>query len=164
MFCSYDDIPVLGSIAIANNITVTTDSKTSIHRGKGQNMLFVMLSQDVRNKMPMLPSEETLLMTARSLTKEQRGYWPMVVGHGQVLIHLLALSKIKVILIKVVVTAMAMGSTCLQVSSSVISTVGWSCSECNQFGRHCMWSWNRNVDTDNIFEKVKYFRKLFKYK
>ena len=56
--------PVLGSIVIANYITVTTDSKTSIHRGKGQNMLFVMLSQDsaqeVHNKMPMLPSEETL--------------------------------------------------------------------------------------------------------
>ena len=52
--------PVLGSIVIANYITVTTDSKTSIHRGKGQNMLFVMLSQEVHNKMPMLPSEETL--------------------------------------------------------------------------------------------------------
>ena len=58
---------MLGSIVIANYITVTTDSKTSIHRGKGQNMFFVMLSQDVRNKMPMLPSEETLLMTARIL-------------------------------------------------------------------------------------------------
>ena len=62
---------MLGSIVIANYITVTTDSKTSIHRGKGQHMLFVMLSQDsaqeVRNKMPMLPSEETLLMTVRIL-------------------------------------------------------------------------------------------------
>ena len=58
---------MLGSFVIANYITVTTDSKTSIRRGKGQNMLFVMLSQDVHNKMPMLPSEETLLMTARIL-------------------------------------------------------------------------------------------------
>ena len=53
---------MLGSIAIANYITVTTDSITSIHRGKDHNMLFVM-----HNKMPMLPSEETLLMTARIL-------------------------------------------------------------------------------------------------
>ena len=53
---------MLGSFVIANYITVTTDSKTSIHRGEGQNMLFVMLSQEVHNKMPMLPSEETLLM------------------------------------------------------------------------------------------------------
>ena len=43
--------PVLGSTVIANYITVTTDSKTSIHRGKGQNMLFVMLNQAVHNKM-----------------------------------------------------------------------------------------------------------------
>ena len=31
-----------------------------------------------------------------------------------------------------------------------------------------MWQWKRNVDTDNvfeqIFEKVKYLRKVFKYK
>ena len=59
--------PVLGSIAIANYTTVTTGSKTSIHRGKGQPMLFVMLSQEVHNKMPMLPSAETLLMSARIL-------------------------------------------------------------------------------------------------
>ena len=58
---------MLGSIVIANYITVTTDSKTSMRRGKGLNMLFVMLSQEVHNKMPMLPSEETLLMTARIL-------------------------------------------------------------------------------------------------
>ena len=58
---------MLGSIVTANYITVRTDSKISIHRGKGQNMLFVMLSQDVHNKMPMLSSEETLLMTARIL-------------------------------------------------------------------------------------------------
>ena len=55
--------PVLGSIVIANYITVTTDSKTSIHRGKGQNMLFVILSQEVHNERPMLPSEETLSTT-----------------------------------------------------------------------------------------------------
>ena len=67
MFRSYmmTGRPVLGSIVTANYITVTTDSKTSIHKGKFQNMLFVMLSQEVHNKMPMLPSEETLLMTAR---------------------------------------------------------------------------------------------------
>ena len=68
MFCSYDDRQIsAGSTVIASYITVTTDSKTSIHRGKGQNMLVVMLSQEVHNKMPMLPSEETLLMTARIL-------------------------------------------------------------------------------------------------
>ena len=38
--------PVLGSIVIANYIIVTTDSKTSIHIGQGQNILFVMLSQE----------------------------------------------------------------------------------------------------------------------
>ena len=31
-----------------------------------------------------------------------------------------------------------------------------------------MWSWNRNIDTDNLFEKVfenvKYFKRIFKYK
>ena len=59
--------PVLGSIVIANYITVTSDSKTSIHRGNGQNMFFVMLSQEVHNKMPVLPSEKTLLITARIL-------------------------------------------------------------------------------------------------
>ena len=61
--------PVLGSIVIANYNTVITYSKTSIHRSKGQNVLFVMLSQEVHNKMPMLPSEETLLpvITARIL-------------------------------------------------------------------------------------------------
>ena len=56
--------PVLGSIIV---ITGKLTLKTSIHRGKGQNMLFVMLSQEVHNKMPMLPSKETLLMTARIL-------------------------------------------------------------------------------------------------
>ena len=60
---------MLGSIVIANYITVTTDSKTSTHRGKGQNVLFVMLSQEVQNKLPMLPSEETLLMTAMILCR-----------------------------------------------------------------------------------------------
>ena len=42
------------------------------------------------------------------------------------------------------------------------------CSEGNQFGRHYMWSWNRNVDTDNVFENVfeyvEYFKNVFKYK
>ena len=50
--------PVRESLVIANYITMTTDSKTSTHRGKSQNMLFVKLSQEVHNKMPMLPSEE----------------------------------------------------------------------------------------------------------
>ena len=50
VFCSYDD----------NYAAVTKP----IHRGKGQNMLFIMLGQELHNKMPMLPSEETLLMTA----------------------------------------------------------------------------------------------------
>ena len=58
---------MIGSIVISNYITVTTDPKTSIHRHKGQNMLFVMLGQEVHNKMPMLPSEETLQITARIL-------------------------------------------------------------------------------------------------
>ena len=70
MFCSYDrqtSARVYTCTVIANYITVTTDTKTSIHRGKGQHMLFVMLSQEVHNKMPMLLSEETLLITARML-------------------------------------------------------------------------------------------------
>ena len=54
------------SLVTANYTTVATDSDTPIHRSKGQNMLFVMLSQ-VYNKMPMLPSEDTLLMAARIL-------------------------------------------------------------------------------------------------
>ena len=33
-------------------------------------MLFVMLSQEVHNKMPMLPSEETLLITAQDLVRK----------------------------------------------------------------------------------------------
>ena len=28
------------------------------------------------------------------------------------------------------------------------------CSEGNQCGRHYMWSWNRNVYTDNVFKTV----------
>ena len=60
----YDDRrPVRGSIVTANYITVTTDSKTSINRGKGQNMLFV----EVHNKILMLPSEEPMLLTASVL-------------------------------------------------------------------------------------------------
>ena len=35
--------------------------------GKGRTMLFVMLTEELYNKIPMLPSEETLLMTARIL-------------------------------------------------------------------------------------------------
>ena len=65
MFCSYDDRhrPVLGRIVIANYITVTTDSKNPIHRDIGQNVLFYYIKPGG----PMLPSEETLLMTARIL-------------------------------------------------------------------------------------------------
>ena len=55
---------MLGGIVIADYITVTTE--ISIHRRKGHN-LFVKLSQEIHNKMPMLPSEETVLMTARIL-------------------------------------------------------------------------------------------------
>ena len=58
---------MLGSIVIVNYITVKTDSKTSIN---SQNMLFVMLSQDVHNKMPVLSSEETLLMTAKIIVRK----------------------------------------------------------------------------------------------
>ena len=56
--------PVLGSIVIANYITVTTNSKTSI---QVKAKIFFMLSQEVHNKMPMLPSEVTQLMTDRIL-------------------------------------------------------------------------------------------------
>ena len=38
--------------------------------GKSHNMLFVKLSQEVHNKIPMLLSEETMLITARSLCEE----------------------------------------------------------------------------------------------
>ena len=165
--------PVLGSIVIVNYITVTTDWKPLSTEVKAK--ICCLLCQ-VHSKMPMLPSEETLLMTARilwgsvtaqlqsqpwnqnslvpawSLTKEQREYWPMV------LIHPLALSKQKLWSLP------WPWEHLLLVYSSVISTVGWSCSEGNQFGQHYMWYWNRNVDTDNVFEKVEYFRKVFKYK
>ena len=67
MFCSYDDRPVLGRLVIANYITATTDLEISFHRGKGHNRLFVKLSQEVHNKMPMLHLRETMLMTARIL-------------------------------------------------------------------------------------------------
>ena len=33
----------------------------------GHNLLFIKLSQEVHNKMPMLASDETILMTARIL-------------------------------------------------------------------------------------------------
>ena len=59
--------PALWSLVIANYITVTTDSKTSIHRDKGENMLFVMLSQEVHNEMPVLTSEVTLVIIAMML-------------------------------------------------------------------------------------------------
>ena len=57
---------MLGGIVTANFTTVITDLETYIHRGKGHNLfvyLFVKLSQKMHNKMPMLPSEETMLMT-----------------------------------------------------------------------------------------------------
>ena len=38
-------------------------------------------------------------------------------------------------------------------------------SDGNQFGRHYLWLWfNRNVDTDSVFENVKYLRKYFNTK
>ena len=49
---------MLGGLVIANYITVTTDSETSVHTGKGHNLLFVKLSQEVHNEMPMLPLKE----------------------------------------------------------------------------------------------------------
>ena len=58
--------PVLGGLIIANYITVTIGLETSIHRGKGHtgcNMFFVKLSQEVHNKIAMLPSEETVQTT-----------------------------------------------------------------------------------------------------
>ena len=58
---------MLGSLVIANFITVTTESETSIHTGKGHHMLFVKLSQEDHNKMSMLSSEEAMLTTARIL-------------------------------------------------------------------------------------------------
>ena len=60
------DRPVLGGIVIANYITVTTDSETSIHISKGHN-LFVKLSQEIHNKVSVLPAEEAVLMIARIL-------------------------------------------------------------------------------------------------
>ena len=66
MFYSYNDRQTsargYSCIVIANYITVTTGSETSIHKGHN---LFVKLSQEIHNK--MLPSEETMLMTARIL-------------------------------------------------------------------------------------------------
>ena len=56
-----------GNLVIANHIALTTNSETSIHNSKGCNLFFVKLSQEVHNKTPMFPSEETLLMTARIL-------------------------------------------------------------------------------------------------
>ena len=61
MQCSYNDAarPVLGRHVIAKFITVTT--------GKGHNLLFVKSSHEVHNKMPMLPSEKAMLLTAKIL-------------------------------------------------------------------------------------------------
>ena len=50
---------MLGSLVIANYITVTSYLEISIHRGKDHHMLFVKLSQEVYNKMPMLPSKDS---------------------------------------------------------------------------------------------------------
>ena len=45
---------VVGSILLSANYITCSDNrlKTSIHRGIGQNMLSVMLSQEVHDKMP----------------------------------------------------------------------------------------------------------------
>ena len=59
------DRPVLGGIVIANYITVTTDSETSIHRSKGHKLF--KLSQEIHNKVSVLPAEEAVLMIARIL-------------------------------------------------------------------------------------------------
>ena len=60
---------MLECLVIANNITVTTNSETSIHRGKDHkdNMLFVKLGQEVYNKMRMFPAEYAVLMSTRIL-------------------------------------------------------------------------------------------------
>ena len=49
---------MLGSLVITSYITVTTDSEASTHRDKDHNMLFVKLSQEVCDKMPMLSSKD----------------------------------------------------------------------------------------------------------
>ena len=66
-----------GSLVIANYITVTTDSETSIHRGKGHNLLFVQLSQVDHNKMPILLTEKVMLMTARILYRSVTAQLPV---------------------------------------------------------------------------------------
>ena len=57
---------MLGGIVIANYITVTTDSETPIHRGKCHNLFVCEVKpiDQIHYKMPMLPSEETMLITA----------------------------------------------------------------------------------------------------
>ena len=181
---------VQGSLVIANYIKVTTDSETSIHRGKDHKQLFVTFSQEVHDKMPMLammlPSEDTMLLTARILWGSMMAQLGSL-GTRMAWCHLRAWLKNKGDIniwsvsganpstgseqTKVVVTTRAIGTPAVncQVSSSVNSTIwrifGYSedlkhlvwckmiCSEANQFGRHYMWSWNRNVDTNNVFEK-----------
>ena len=59
--------PVVERIVIANYITVTTDWKTSLYPLRQRPIYVVVLSQEVHNAVPMLPSEDTLLMTARIL-------------------------------------------------------------------------------------------------
>ena len=54
---------MLGNLVTANCITVTTDSETSILSIEVKAVIICLLSQSVHSKMPMLPSEETLLMT-----------------------------------------------------------------------------------------------------
>ena len=75
--------PVQGSIVIAN---YSSDNWLKNHRGKGQNRLFVMLSQEIHNKMPMLPSEETLpiiIIKLPLLLKTARILWGSVTAQLQ---------------------------------------------------------------------------------
>ena len=144
-----------------------------------------MLRQEVHNNItPMLLSEETLLIIARMLwgrlnfkvsqetritwcqiepwLKNKRGYWPMVTVRSILWLwantscgHCRARGKPAV--------------KCLHQYLALLGEV--AVHEGSQFGRHYMWQWKRNVDTavltmyfKKIFEQVKYFRIVFKYK
>ena len=59
---------MLGSLVIGNDITVTTDLETFIHKGNGHKLLFAKLSEEVHNIMAMLPSEEASASDHRSIS------------------------------------------------------------------------------------------------
>ena len=66
MFYSYNDRQTSAG-GIANYITAQLTQKPLSTEAKAIICLFVKLSQEIHNIMPMLPSEETMLMTARIL-------------------------------------------------------------------------------------------------